>query len=108
VLFDTKCAVAVLIRAGPAAHLCSCNIQQCDASATSRTPLGELTALPQTSGLDIVEKKGRGGCNIQQCDATPRAPLGKLTALPQTSGLDIGERKGRAKRRGRGKGKGNG
>jgi len=36
--FYTKCAVL-------AAHLCSYNLQQCD--ATPRTLLGELTALPR-------------------------------------------------------------
>jgi len=38
--------------------MCSYNIPQRD--ATPRTPLGELTALPQTSGLDFGDRKGRG------------------------------------------------
>jgi len=39
--------------------LCSHNVQQCD--ATPRTPLGELTALPQTSWLDFAENKRKKG-----------------------------------------------
>jgi len=37
--------------------MCSYNIQQRD--ATPRTPLGELTALPQTSGLDFGDRSER-------------------------------------------------
>jgi len=58
VKFYTKCAVLVLIYAVLSAHLCSYNLQQCD--ATPWTPLGELTALPQTSWLDFGERKRRG------------------------------------------------
>jgi len=58
VQFYTKCAVLVLIYAALTAHLCSYNLQQCD--ATPWTPLGELTALPQTSWLDFGERKRRG------------------------------------------------
>ena len=58
VQFYTKCAVLVLIYAALTAHLCSYNLQQCD--ATPLTPLGELTALPQTSWLDFGERKRRG------------------------------------------------
>jgi len=57
VQFYRKCAVLVLIYAALTAHL-----QQCD--ATSLTPLGELTALLQTSWLERGrerERKGRGG-----------------------------------------------
>jgi len=57
VQFYTKCAVLVLIYAVLTAHLCSYNLQQCD--ATPWTPLGELTALPQTSWLDFGERKRR-------------------------------------------------
>ena len=37
--------------------MCSYNIPQRD--ATPRTPLGELTALPQTSGLDFGDRRER-------------------------------------------------
>ena len=58
VQFYTKCAVLVLICAVLTVHLCSYNLQQCD--ATPRTLLGELTTLPQTSWLDFGERKERG------------------------------------------------
>jgi len=55
VQFYRKCAVLVLIYAALTAHSCSYNLQQCD--ATPLTPLGELTALLQTSWLE----RGREG-----------------------------------------------
>ena len=51
--FYRKCAVLVLIYAALTAHSCSYNLQQGDAAPW--TPLGELTALLQTSWLE----KGR-------------------------------------------------
>jgi len=56
--YAKKCAVPVLICAVLTTHLCSYNLQQRD--ATPRTPLGELTALLQTSWLDFGERKRRG------------------------------------------------
>ena len=52
VQFHAKCTVLVLTCAVLAERLCSYNLQQCD--TTPRTPLGELTALPQTSWVDFV------------------------------------------------------
>ena len=57
VQFHAKCTVLVLTCAVLAERLCSYNLQQCD--TTPRTPLGELTALPQTSWVDFVERKGK-------------------------------------------------
>ena len=66
VKFNTKRAALVLFCAVLTAHLCSYNIQQCDASL--RTPLRELTALPQASWLDFGEWKGRGKLDRKRRD----------------------------------------
>ena len=58
VQFYRKCAVLVLIYAALTAHSCGYNLQQCD--ATPLTPLGELTALIQTSWLERgKEREGK-------------------------------------------------
>ena len=66
VKFYTKRAALVLFCAVLTAHLCSYNIKQCDASL--RTPLRELTALPQASWLDFGEWKGRGKLDRKRRD----------------------------------------
>ena len=53
----TTCAVRIPPRAALTAHVCSDNLQQCDAAP--RTPLWEPPALPLTSWLDFVERNGR-------------------------------------------------
>jgi len=59
VQFYRKCVVLVLICAALTAHSCSYNLQQCD--ATPWTPLGELTALLQTSWLERGREREREG-----------------------------------------------